>query len=139
MWAKLLNFKGIFGGACATVPPLSAISPMSLRTWHSLQAQHLRAARGASAPLGRLGPIDERDRGLRGERLEGEALLDVEPHAVLAVVEIAEREILPDAELEVPAARREHDRPLDRGRPNDGTVDEPAHVLDHRVAALRPL
>src|SRR5262249_21467659 len=68
---------------------------------------------------------------------EGEALLDVEPHALGIVPEIADREILPDGQLEVAAAQGDRQAAFDPGRPNDLAVDQALHVAQHGVAAFR--
>ena len=68
-------------------------------------------------------------RGLRRRQPEGEALLDVEPHALGIVVEIADREILADRQLEIAAAHRQiTTAAIEPGRPDDGAVDQPLDV-----------
>ena len=82
-------------------------------------------------------PDGERDRRLLGQDQEGEALLDVEPHPLGIVLEIADREILADRQLEVAAALGDHQAAVEAGRPDDVAVDQALDVAEDRIAARR--
>src|SRR5258707_649680 len=97
-----------------------------------------RARRASTARLGFFLAVAsaERDGGLLGQDQEGEALLDIEPHALAVVVEIADREVLADRQLEITAAHRDHQATVEAGRPHDLAVDQPPDVAQDRVAAV---
>ena len=71
-----------------------------------------------------------------GQDQEGEALLDVEPHALAVVVEVADREILADRQLEIAAAQRDHQAAVEARRPHDLAVDQALDVAQDRIAAV---
>src|SRR5471030_637520 len=93
----------------AAATPISPASPpngsASKSRWRTKRASALPGAGG------------ERHRRLLGQDQEGEALLDIEPHARGIVLEVADREILADRELEITAARGDHQTSLDARRP----------------------
>src|ERR1700716_1471635 len=97
-----------------------------------------RARRASTARLGFFLAVAsaKRDGGLLGQDQEGEALLDIEPHALAVVIEIADREILADRQLEIAAAHRDHHAAVEAGRPDDLAVDQPPDVAQARVAAV---
>src|SRR5918993_1603930 len=78
----------------------------------------------------------ERHGGLIGQDQEGEALFDVEPHALEVVLEVADREVLADRELEVAAALGKHQAAIESGRPDDVAVDQALDVAQDRVARV---
>ena len=55
------------------------------------------------------------------------------------MVQVADGEILSDGELEILAAQREHDRPVETRRPYDRAVHQPPNVFDHRITRSRGL
>src|SRR3954447_25473377 len=88
-------------------------------------------------------PELSRPRGLQGARRlrrrdpEAEALLEVEVDVVGVVVVVADREVLPGLEQEVPAAQRHHDRAAHARRPDDRAAREDLlEVIEERVAAV---
>ena len=52
------------------------------------------------------------------------------------MIEIADREILPHRQLEILAAHRQHDRALQPGRPHQRPIDQPPHMLQHRITSV---
>ena len=52
------------------------------------------------------------------------------------MIEIADREILADRQLEIVAARRQHDRAIEARRPDQRPVDQAAHVFENGIAAM---
>lgn len=87
----------------------------------------------------RRGLTTERDGRLRRQQPEGEAFLDIEPHCLSIVVEIADGEILADGEFEIAAAHRQHHCTVKPGGPDQRSVDDVAHVFKHWIAATRGL
>ena len=47
----------------------------------------------------------ERDCGFAGEDAEGERLLEIQPYGRIGMAEVADRNVLPDVELKIAAAR----------------------------------
>src|SRR5215204_2456646 len=78
----------------------------------------------------------ERHGGLIGQDQEGEALLDVQPHTLEVVLEVADRKVLADRELEVAAALGQHQAAIEPGRPDDVAVDQALDVAQDRVARV---
>ena len=79
----------------------------------------------------------QRHRCLRRLQPERKALLDIKPHAFRIVIQVADREILPHSQLKIIAPHRQHDSTVQPGRPHQRSIDQPLHVLQHRVPRLR--
>ena len=73
-----------------------------------------KTSKSGTLPLG-LAADGKRSGGLRGQNQESEALLDVEPHPLAVVLEIADREILPDRQFEIATALGDHQAAVDAG------------------------
>src|SRR5664280_3156999 len=67
---------------------------------------------------------------------EGERLRQVQLDLLTGMRDVADGKILPDRELEIAAARRQHHRAVDLRGPNDGTIEEVLHAIANRVAVL---
>src|SRR5690348_6942680 len=80
--------------------------------------------------------VGQRDRRFFRQDQEGKALLDVEPHLLGVVLEVAEREVLADRQLEVAAALGDHQATVDTRRPDDVAVDQALDVAEDRVALI---
>src|SRR6516162_9655637 len=65
---------------------------------------------------------------------EGERLGEVKLHLVGVVRQVADRQVLAEAELVVAAAAGQQERAVDRGRPDDVAIDHAGHVLTDGVA-----
>src|SRR3979411_3261882 len=94
-----------------------------------------RARRASTARLGFFLAVAsaERDSGLLGQDQEGEALLDIEPHALAVVVEVAAREISALRQLEVAASPRDHQAAVQSWRPYDLAIDQALDVAQDRI------
>src|SRR6476646_954646 len=55
------------------------------------------------------------------------------------MLEVADREVLPDGQFEIAAALTDDCRAHECRRPDDGTVDEFADMIDHRKSVVRGL
>ena len=71
---------------------------------------------------------DERDHGLGRQHPEGERLVEVEPDAGRVVVQIADGQVLAQAQLEVAATGGQQEPSGDGGRPQDGLVELPCQM-----------
>src|ERR1700722_3362604 len=78
----------------------------------------------------------ECDRGLGGEHEESERLLKIEAHRAVRVAQIADRDVLPDMQVEIAAPRGEHASAVDGRRPDYVVLDELLDMLQHRVAVV---
>src|SRR5712691_5766933 len=80
--------------------------------------------------------VDQRHGGLGREHAERHRLDHVEPHHLVGVALVADRQVAADRELEIARADTQHDRALDGGRPHERTVHELADDVEHRVTAV---
>jgi len=55
------------------------------------------------------------------------------------MAEVADRNILPDVELEVAASRRQDERTFDRRRPDEVAVDDTLDVLEDGIPVIAGL
>ncbi len=55
------------------------------------------------------------------------------------MAEVPDRNILPEVQLKVAAARRCNKRAFDRGRPNQVAVYNALHMLQHRISVIAGL
>src|SRR5271168_4742982 len=78
---------------------------------------------------GRLIGRREHDRRFARQDAKRERLLKIKPHGSVCVTEIADRDILPDIELEIASSRGQHKRTFDRRGPDDIAIYNPLHVL----------
>ena len=80
--------------------------------------------------------VAQRYRRLGGIDPEGEAFLQVEPDTGCRMFEVADREILADAQLEITATQAQYQRPVGGRRPDDGAIEQAANMLDNRIAGV---
>src|SRR5215471_6517058 len=66
----------------------------------------------------------QRDSSLGREQQERQRLLEVEAHDAIGMVQIADRNVLPDVQIKIAAARGEHEGTCDGGSPDDLVLDE---------------
>ena len=59
----------------------------------------------------------QRHGGLRGEQQEREGLLKIQPHSGIGVAQVANRDVLPDVQIEVAATRGQYKSPVYCGGP----------------------
>src|SRR5215472_17973656 len=114
----------------------------------SSAARKTRASWGTSTSTTRSRPPGTSDRpsgaaapghghaGLGGVDEERQRFLEVQLHRVGVVGQVADRQVLAQAQLEVAAAGGEQERAVDGGRPDDLPVDDSGHVLADRVAVI---
>src|SRR5262249_17391004 len=81
----------------------------------------------------------QRDRGLTREQQEGQRLLEIKAHDAVGVAQIADREILPDVQIEITAPRGEHEGAGDGWRPDDLVLDELFDMLQHGIPVVTGL
>ena len=73
---------------------------------------------------------------LAGQGAKGERLLQVKPDHRVGVREVADREILPDAELEIASSRGQNKRALYGRSPDDVAVDNALDVFQDGIAVI---
>src|SRR5580704_10019677 len=93
-------------------------------------------ARLCGTRLRRLLRRRQRDRGFAGKDAKNECLLEIQPHSGIRVVEIANRNILSEGELEIAAARGQDERTFDGWRPDQIAVDDTLDVLQDGVSVI---
>src|SRR5262249_28707621 len=81
----------------------------------------------------------QRDRGLSREQQEGQRLLEVKAHDAVGVAQITDREVLPDVQIEITAARGEHEGARDGWRPDNLVLDEFFDMLQHGIPVVTGL
>jgi len=88
---------------------------------------------GAPVAPARSGLEVERDGRIGFEDPEAEALLDIEPHDIGVMIEIADRQVLPAIELEIPTSKTEHDATFDAGRPHQGPTEDLPKMVEEQM------
>src|SRR5271166_1141899 len=78
----------------------------------------------------------KRNRRLGREQQERERLLEVQTHDAVGVAQIADRNVLPDVQIEIAASRGEHERTGDRWGPDYLVLDEFSYMFQHRIPAV---
>src|ERR1700733_7951607 len=76
------------------------------------------------------------NRGFAGEWAKGEGLLQVKPDRRVGVREVADREILSNAEFEIAASGGQHKCALDGRSPDEVAVDNALDVLQDWIAVI---
>ena len=109
-----------------SIPLRRGASPRSSRP-RRLRAPSRTRSGGGSAALG------QSHRCVRLEHPEAEALLDVQPHDVGIVVQVADGEILAAVEDEVAATEAQHDTAVHAGRPHQWPAEDLAQVVEQQV------
>src|SRR5580692_103304 len=106
-------------------------TPVSLVP-RSRQSRPRLGPRRPAAPV-RSGLEVECDGRIGFEDPEAEALLDVEPHDIGVMVEIADGQVLPTIELEIPTSKTDHDANVDAGRPHQGPTEDLPKVVEEQM------
>src|SRR5262249_58975250 len=81
----------------------------------------------------------QRDRGLTREQQESQRLLEVKAHDAVGVAQITDREVLPDVQIEITAARGEHEGAGDGWRPDNLLLDQLLDMLQHEIPVVTSL
>ena len=81
----------------------------------------------------------QRDSSLGRERQERQCLLEVEAHGTVGVAQIPDRDVLPDAKVEITATRGEHEGTGNGRGPNHLLFDEFLYVLQHGIPIVAGL
>src|SRR5262249_14150310 len=81
----------------------------------------------------------QRDSGLSREHQECQRLLEVEAHNAVGVAQIADRDVLPDVQIEITAPRREHEGAGDGCGPDDLVLDQLSDMLQHGIPVVAGL
>ena len=78
----------------------------------------------------------EHNRSLAGEHAKGEGLLQIKPDRGIGVREVADRDVLPNVQLEIAASRGQDKRALDGRSPDDVAIDNALDVFQDGVAMI---
>ena len=89
-----------------------------------------RVKRGISGLRGKA------NRRLCGVAQERHRLLQVQLHGVGVVSEVTDRHVGGQLQVEVAAAGSQHESAVNRGRPDDVAVDQPAQMFADRIAVF---
>src|SRR5262252_10802327 len=81
----------------------------------------------------------QRDGSLGRKRQERQRLLEVEAHDVVGVAQIADRDVLPDVQVEIAATRGEHEGTFDGWGPDDLVLDQFFDVLQYGIPVVTGL
>src|SRR3984957_1079096 len=87
-------------------------------------------------PVAVVGLGGDGDAGLGGVDGGGEGLDEVELDPLGVVGQVADRQVLAEAQLVVAAAAGQQQRAVDRGRPDDVAVEQPGQGLADRVGVV---
>src|SRR5512132_114552 len=95
-----------------------------------------KAANGFRSSSSTLCRRPQRDGGLGCEQQERQRLLEVEAYDAVGVAQIADRNVLPDVQVEIAATRGEHEGTGDGRGPNDLVFDELFDVLQDGIPVI---
>ena len=84
-----------------------------------------------------LGGRGEDDSGFGGEVEESKRFLQIKANVSVSVTQVADRGVLADVKIEVPAARRDDEGAVNGGRPDDFPFEQAFDVFENRIAVIR--
>src|SRR5215510_6114852 len=136
---------GLEPGAWSKACTISTVARASYCSGHLVptNTDALRKAISRPSPLtsGRLLVCGrcQRDGRLGREQQERQRLLEVETHDAVGVTQIADRDVLPDVQIEIAASRGEHEGTGDGRGPDDLVLDEFSDMLQHGIPVVTGL
>src|ERR1700733_15820273 len=96
----------------------------------------LRSRRSSCAIYSGFGGRREGHTGFRCEIQEGEGFLQVQVDVSVVVAQVADRHVLAEVKIEVPAPGCYHEGSVNSGRPNDFAFDQTLDVFKDRIAVI---
>src|SRR5579862_3298863 len=103
---------------------------------HEYTSRFRHESRSALQNLGILRWRTKRNRGFRGEVEEGECLLQIQANVRIGMAQVADGSVLANLKIKVAAARGDHERTVNGGRPDDFSFNESLDMVKHRISIV---